>query len=210
MAIVIKLGIVGLAVFVWIKTQKILGARSILNKDGVTDYLHIWTEKFNKFLNLSDTASRWLLITSSFIVDVVGLFIIYQSVFGPTMRPLFGLILIFGLRQLNQATTILPTPKGMIWKSTGVPSLFVTYGVSNDLFFSGHTALAVYGALEIAQIGNIWASVFAAFIVVYEIVTVIILRAHWTMDVFAGAVTALWVFELMQRWAPTIDSWLIF
>ena len=26
------------------------------------------------------------------------------------------------------------------------PSLLVTYGVSNDMFFSGHTAMAVLGA----------------------------------------------------------------
>jgi hypothetical protein len=47
----------------------------------------------------------------------------------------------------------------MIWRYPGVPSLLVTYGTSNDLFFSGHTALAVYGSIELAWWGGpAWAA----------------------------------------------------
>ena len=54
----------------------------------------------------------------------------------------------------------------MIWRSPGVPSLLVTYGVSNDLFFSGHTALAVYGAIELGRWGGpAWAVVGRALAV---------------------------------------------
>jgi hypothetical protein len=38
--------------------------------------------------------------------------------------------------------------------------------------------------------------------VVFEIATVLILRAHYTMDVFAGIVAALWVKDVVIPTAP--------
>ena len=36
----------------------------------------------------------------------------------------------------------------------------------------------------------------------------LVLRAHYTLDVFAGAVTALAVWILVQHAAPPVDAWL--
>jgi hypothetical protein len=96
----------------------------------------------------------------------------------------------------------------MIWRKTGFPSLLVTYGTTNDLFFSGHTAIAVYGALELAHAGGASWGIVGAVIVLVEAATVLVLRAHYTMDVFAGAVTALWVWCASSVLAPGIDAWL--
>ena len=38
--------------------------------------------------------------------------------------------------------------------------------------------------------------------------TVLVLRAHYTMDVFTGAVTALWVWTVASAIAPGLDRWL--
>ena len=70
----------------------------------------------------------------------------------------------------------------------------VTYGVSNDLFFSGHTALAVLGALEISRLNVMPLTILATLIAVYEIFVVLVLRAHWTMDVLCGLIAAFAVF----------------
>jgi membrane-associated phospholipid phosphatase len=79
----------------------------------------------------------------------------------------------------------------------------VTYGVANDLFFSGHTAIAVFGAVELARLGRPWLGVLGMTIVLFEVATVLTLRAHYTMDVFTGAVTAL----LIAGAAATISPW---
>jgi hypothetical protein len=92
----------------------------------------------------------------------------------------------------------------MIWRSPGVPSLLVTYGTANDLFFSGHTALAVYGCLELARWGGLPGIVAGALIVLLEVSAVLVLRAHYTMDVFTGAITALWVASV----ASGLGAWL--
>jgi membrane-associated phospholipid phosphatase len=96
----------------------------------------------------------------------------------------------------------------MIWHYPGFPSLLVTYHVANDFFFSGHTAIAVFGALELARFRKSWLTAAAAMIAVFEIITVLVLRAHYTMDVFTGIVAALWVARFSERVSPRIDQFL--
>jgi membrane-associated phospholipid phosphatase len=118
-------------------------------------------------------------------------------------------MILFGLRQICQALCALPPPEGMIWRSPGVPSLLVTYGVANDLFFSGHTALAVYGAIELGRWGGpVWA-VAGALLAVFEAAVVLVLRAHYTMDVFTGVVTAFAAVAAADCLAPGCDAALI-
>jgi len=117
--------------------------------------------------------------------------------------------MLFTLRQVCQALCSMPTPEGIIWRDPGFPSLLVTYGVANDLFFSGHTGIAVYGAMELGRLGWTWLKIVAAGLVIFEAVTVILLRAHYTMDVFTGAVTAIMVACVASRLAPYCDRALI-
>jgi len=84
----------------------------------------------------------------------------------------------------------------------------VTYGVSNNLFFSGHTAIAVVGAVELARLGRRWLGVIGCCVAIFEVVTVLVLRAHYTMDVFTGAITALAVCVLAAKIAPACDRWM--
>jgi len=62
--------------------------------------------------------------------------------------------------------------------------------VANDFFFSGHTAIAVLGAIQIARLFPWWLGLIAAIVAVLEGSVVIVLRAHYTMDVFTGALAA--------------------
>ena len=73
-------------------------------------------------------------------------------IFRGELRPFAGLVIVLGLRQIMQACVALPAPPDAIWHYPGFPSLLVTYGVANDYFYSGHTAIAVLGAAEVARI----------------------------------------------------------
>lgn len=103
------------------------------------------------------------------------------------------------------AANALPTPPGMIWHSPGFPSLLVTYGTTSDFFFSGHTAIAVYGATELARLGRRWLTAVGIAVAAVEAATVVVLRAHYTMEVFTGIVTALWISGVAARLAPPVD-----
>ncbi len=193
----------GLAV--WFYTQSLIGARQFPG-DRIGDGLHDWTWQANSFLNGHPAWADGLLITSSALIDCLGIFLLARSIFGPSIRPFLGLLFLLGLRQIFQGLCALPPPEGMIWRYPGFPSLLVTYGVSNDLFFSGHTGVAVFGAVELGRLGYRWLTPLAVAVAVFETTTVLLLRAHYTMDVYAGAVTALLVAVLVAYVAPPCDQ----
>ncbi len=201
--------LVGLAL--WFGTQWLIGHRPSGGDDaGIVDLPLRWTQPVNRYLNQHVAAADSLLVISSFVIDCLGIFLLGWSVLGPSIRPFLGLLILFALRQVCQGLIALPPPVGMIWRQptlfgVEVPSLLVTYGVANDLFFSGHTALAVYGAVELGRLGRRWLVTAAVVIAAFQMGVVIVLRAHWTMDVFAGAVTALVAAYLAAHLAPRCD-----
>lgn len=173
---------------------------------GIGDALQNWTAGLNFYFAQHARAANALLIVSSALIDGLGLFLLAGWLFGGSVRPFLGLFLLMALRQVLQALCALPAPPNMIWHDPGFPSLLVTYHVANDFFFSGHTAIAVFGALELARFRKNWLTVIAVLIVLFEIATVLILRAHYTMDVFTGIVAALWVARFSERASHRIDQ----
>jgi len=204
----VRLGLVILGLGAWFYTQSLIGARPlpVISADipPIGDGFMAALAPLHDYLFTHATAANALLVVSSFFIDVLALFILIRAIIGPTLRPFLGLLLLFALRQLCQATTALPAPPGIIWHNPGIPSLLVTYGVANDFFFSGHTALAVYGVVELTRFRK-WLWPFAVAIALFEAATVLTLRAHWTMDVFTGAVTALWIAMIAAQLAPRVD-----
>ncbi|QKS30863.1 MAG: hypothetical protein HT579_19235 [Candidatus Accumulibacter similis] len=176
----------------WFVTQRLIGERRLA--DGVMyDQLHRMTARGNAWLHEHPGAARAVLIGSSLAIDVVTLFVLGYALLGPSFSPFLGLLGLFALRQLSQVLVALPPPAGIIWRHPGFPSLFVTYSVGNDFFFSGHTALAVYGAIQVATLGIPALTVVAALLAVAQMLLVILLRAHWTLDVIGGLFAALLV-----------------
>ena len=196
---------VALGMAAWFWTQSLIAKRSF-PEGAIGDSIHTLTAPWHQYLLEHRPAANALLIVSSAFIDLLAVFLLGRTIFGPTVRPFLGLLILFGLRQVCQAVCALPPPVGMIWHDPGFPSLVVTYGVANDLFFSGHTAIAVFGAVELARLGKRWLTVAGGCIAVFEIATVLVLRAHYLMDVFTGAVTALLVAVVAARLAPSTDA----
>ena len=180
------------SLFLWFLTQKMIGARRL--EDGaIYDHFHVLTARCNRWLNQHPKPANAMLVASSFFVDAVTLFVLFYAVLGPSFTPFWGLFGLFALRQMSQASVALPVPQGIIWRDPGVPSLFVTYGVGTDFFFSGHTALAVYGAMQLSALHIPALTIIGAVVAVLQVIAVIVLRAHWTMDVLTGLFAALTV-----------------
>lgn len=199
--------IVVAALYLWFRTQKLIASKAG-SSAAIGDGIHRLTRPIHHYLSGNPKAADRTLIVSSAVIDVMGISVILLSLFGPTFAPFLGLLIVFGLRQASQFCCTLPPPPGMIWRHPGFPSALVTYGVSNDLFFSGHTALAVLAAIEIASVGPPWIGAVAVVFAVGEALVVLVLRAHYTMDVVAGAFAAWFAADLAGRLAPAFDSWL--
>jgi hypothetical protein len=209
------LGVLGRASFVavglalWFWTQAVIGGRTAATESGaIGDGVHELLAAPHDYLSDHPVAADGLLICSSAVIDALGAFLLAASIFGPSVRPFLGLLLLFAMRQICQWFCALPPPIGMIWHDPGWPSLLVTYDVATDFFFSGHTGLAVLGAVELARLGGRRGLVLGLVIVLFEASTVLVLRAHYAMDVFTGAVAARYATILAKRWAPCCDQWL--
>jgi len=176
----------------WFVSQSLIRARGLC-EGAIGDAVHEWTAPLNGWLSRHRSAANVLLIATSGFIDLFGVFLLGSALFGPSLRPGIALFLLFAFRQISQLTCALPTPPGMIWRHPGPPSLLVTYDVANDFFFSGHTAIAVLASIEVAKIAPEW--VIAAL----EAVTVLVLRAHYTMDVLTAVVAAFCAEGLASR-----------
>lgn len=181
----------------WYLTQALIGDRHPPS-DGLRDLLHVWTAPCNRYLHDHPRWANATLVISSAVIDLMGLGLIAASVFGSSMRPFAALIILMLMRQACQAACVLPAPAGMIWRYPGVPSLLVTYKVGGDFFFSAHTGIAVLCAIEVAGTCVWWQALAAGLLALFQSAVVIVLRAHYTMDVFAAAVAAFCAARLSE------------
>lgn len=203
-ALLARFVVAGIVLALWFWSQSLLGARTA-PATGIGDALHNLTAGLNFYFAQHASAANALLIVSSALIDALGLFLLGSWLFGGSVRPFLGLVLLMLLRQILQALCSLPIPSGMIWHYPGFPSLLVTYHVANDFFFSGHTAIAVFGALELSRFQRKWLTCVAVLVVLFEIATVLVLRAHYTMDIFTGILAALWVARITGSISPALD-----
>lgn len=194
----LRTALVVFALTAWFWSQSLIGSRP-LRGGLITDGVHELTAPLHRYLTTHPNVANAILIVSSFFIDLFALFVIGAGIFGSSLRPFVALIILFAFRQMSQALCALPVPPGMIWRHPGFPSLIVTYGVGNDFFFSGHTAVAMLGAIEMAHLAPLWLSVAAGVIAFLEATTVLILRAHYTMDIIA-AIGATWVAFTIANW----------
>jgi hypothetical protein len=204
----VRVGLVVVGIVIWYWTQSVLGKRvpKVGNEVPLTDGVHLLTARIHARYANNVAAGNRLLILSSLVIDLLGAYLLGCAIFGASIRPFLGLVMVFALRQVCQMLCPLPAPSGMVWRYPGVPAVLVTYGTANDLFFSGHTAIAVYGAATLAGHWGAWGLALGLSIAVFEAVTVLVLRAHYTMDVFTGIVCALWVYSLDPKVATWVDG----
>jgi hypothetical protein len=203
-ALTLRLIVTAVGISAWFWTQSLISQRPV-PASGIGDGLHLLSAPLNQFFFEHPTAANGLMIVSSGVIDVLAIFLLAEWIFGRSTRPFLGLAMLLGLRQVMEVLCALPNPDNTIWHYPGFPSLLVTYGVGNDYFFSGHTAIAVFAGTELARLGWRWLKLVAIVVVLFEVVTVLVLRAHYTMDVFTGVVAALYVARLSEELSPPLD-----
>ena len=219
MRTVLRTVVVGLALAGWFWSQNLLATRltnpEVAGGFFIGDRVHDLLTPLTDMIRADKRLSDGLLIVSSAAIDFFGVSFAIYSIFGPSVRPLVGILMCFVMRQAMQAVCILSAPPGVIWYDPGFPTLLVTYHSLNDYFFSGHTAIATLCAMELMRLGNngeryasgSWLlSALAAAFFTLEVFTVLVLRAHWTMDVFTGAVAGRYSSIIALWFAPKIDA----
>lgn len=191
----------------WHITQHFIQAKGA-PKCGIEDLLHDWTLWFNLFCQAHPKFANAILIVSTFWIDFSALFIFGRSLWVGGSRPLVSLGLFFLFRQILQFMVSLPMPPNIIWHEPGFPALLVTYKVSNDLYFSSHTGMALLAAIEFKRMGNRFFEFLANFMFFFELWTVIALQIHYTMDVYTAIITVFLVSWIANRCSSNVDAFL--
>lgn len=174
----------------------------------INDEAHNLLYGINTFLAAHIDLENVQLIVMNTILDLLTLFIIFKALWTRDIRPFFTLMIFFSLRQVLQVVQTLPIPPHTIWHYPGFPSLLQTYHISNDLYFSGHTGVSLIALLEMARFQKRWLTILGLSLFVYEIISVLSMQVHYTMDVFTAIVTVFSITGLSSRFAPVINRWL--
>jgi len=190
----------------WYATQAVLGRRGDAGR-GVGDALHALTAPLNRALHARPRLANFVLAALGLILDGFVVGVVAWGIFGASTEPGMGLLVVLLVRQVCQALCRLPVPEGILFRHPGFPSLIVSYGVLDDFFFSGHVAGTAYAALELARLGGPWPILGAAAVAI-EAAGVIVLRAHYTMDVVAALLCAWFAASVSHGFAPVLDGWI--
>jgi len=188
--------LIGLIVLwgLWHTSQKYISSYKLLNigsGDGIYDVLleNKITNTMNNFLMNNRFVARCLFIISSALIDICMIYLFFYTIYYNNYIHIIRLICGLCLRQLCQFLVSLPIPKNQIWYHPGISSLFVTYGVTNDYFFSGHTYISIVCTIMFSSFDSYCMILFGLLFSVLQIGLVIITHSHYTMDIYAAVTT---------------------
>ncbi len=77
------------ALVIWFWTQSLIGSRGF-RSGGIGDQLHAVTSVLNLYLHTHPAVANVLLIVSSGIIDLLGIFLLSKWIFGGCVRPFLG------------------------------------------------------------------------------------------------------------------------
>src|SRR2546430_8737826 len=99
--ILIRSALVVAGIFAWYWTQAVLGKRvpKVAHEVPLTDGIHLLSRRIHARYATNFAAGNRLLIASSLVIDVLGAYLLAAAIFGPSIRPYLGLVMVFALRQ---------------------------------------------------------------------------------------------------------------
>src|SRR5262245_58022903 len=96
---IVRAVLIAVALVLWFVSQSLLAHRPAPG-GYAKDPVHSLTAPLHQSLLDHPRAANAVLIVSSAFIDVFGLFLLTAAIFGRTIRPFLGLILLFALRQV--------------------------------------------------------------------------------------------------------------
>ena len=187
-----RIGILFIGCSIWFCTQKLIGKKDLPNNNIIHDNFidNTLVNNVNAWLKNHINLLKKYIIISSLSMDFSVLFVFIKFIKkGTYLESKIIKILIATLlcRQINQLITSLPKPIGKYWVYPGFPSIFVSYNVSNDMFFSGHTSISTIMAYylwkkKLPYLG------FAYFFLNTSMI--IFTKGHYFMDIYTAIITS--------------------
>lgn len=178
---------------IWILSQNFINYKNDFNK--FVDRSHTTTSVIHKILKNNMIITKSSFIISSLIIDTIMSLIIIDYIFYNNSIEIKILLYTMIIRQINQCIISFPKPEEILWTNPGFPSIFVTYEVTNDFYFSGHTSLAVISGMFLQRYGYI---ILGQINIVFQISLLIFTRSHYFPDIITGFIIPYFIKYMME------------
>jgi len=171
----------------------------------------ILTEKYNKWFAKpeNDLYLRILIIIGGLLMDVViigGLILI--AIRGKSWRLAVSLFLLYGSRGFLQEIYSMSHHEEYLFKNPGIYSLTVPYFKTTDYFFSGHVSLPILLGIEFYKTGRKRLSIFCAITTVYEFIMMLLLRGHYSIDLYAALIFSCYYARIAETLCKPLDKYI--
>ncbi|CAM9695958.1 unnamed protein product, partial [Ectocarpus fasciculatus] len=181
--------------------------------DVIDDAFIRVTSDLNKRLIANPVLAEAYQAICSLLIDTALLALLYLGTTRrSSVRPFLSILIFFTFRFIAQIAAVIPCSPGFLWpvgKLFGyeIPTVFVDYEPTNDMFFSGHAGTTFIIGLEFFELDYhrlAWFQMTFALPVIS--VWVVTARAHRGIDVWAGILAAVASCSIAKELAVTLDS----
>lgn len=173
----------------------------------ITDYTFLSFSKVNAFFRNDQFSRDMLLIISSLCADLVILALgIIWVFYGKTWRVFATLMTFYISKLLIQIVFQEKIPDGYAWEYPGFPSIIISYIKTTDFFFSAPIGFLTIASLEFLKIKNYYLLSLALATLILQILTRIILRGNYIIDIVAAIVLAHYLFMLFDENKDYLDK----
>jgi membrane-associated phospholipid phosphatase len=119
---------------------------------------------------------------------------------------LLTVIFFYTLRSFIMYLCVLPVPVGQLYFDPGFPTFSTNYNLTNDLFYSGHAGFATLVFLELRAFNYRRLSWLYFVFMLFISFILILTRTHYTMDVYAGILSAYFLFKMMPKVLSKLET----
>jgi hypothetical protein len=144
------------------------------------------TKKIHNIFQNNMILTKGLFILTSLIIDIFHIILVLDYILNDNFDEVKILICTFIIRQISQYFVSFPQPEGILWTYPGFKSIFVTYEITNDFYFSGHTSISVICLMFLQRNGY---SFIGYLNLGLQIFTLIVTRSHYFPDIMTGYMT---------------------
>jgi len=170
------------------------------------DLSHEWTISYNKYFEENRQTKFICLAVGGVLMDIVALFQFYKfSMQGKTWRFAIAITFYYSLRFVINSVFRTRYPQNYLWEFPNFYSVTVPYGKTNNFFLTGHLGLCIICLLEYRANKQFFMMTLAYLTLIFQIFLVMVLRAHYLIDILSALCFGHYFFMMAERVAHWID-----
>jgi hypothetical protein len=174
----------------------------------IWDPLHQLLHPISNHLKSHDFLRKMLLALDSILIDLSVLYFgITWAAYGRTKSFMPSLLIFYVIRAPVLIICKWPLPKLYLFGDPGIPSFFVDYDQTNDLYFSGHCGCLTVMTTDCFLNGRKKWVVFTFLLLTYTFFVLALEGGHYTNDMIIGVVAGFTINRLYFLRKESITLW---